>query len=99
MTTPTRPPPGPPTGVRIVIVGAGIGGLACAIESRQVGHEVTLLESVKQFRRLGDSIGACARAGGEGCGGEWLTGSLCCCESGRVLPQLGQADEALGHPR
>ena len=66
MATTPRPTPGPPTGVRLVIVGAGIGGLACAIESRQVGHEVVLLEAVKQFRRLGDSIGALT-AGGAKC--------------------------------
>ncbi|KAL8287413.1 hypothetical protein RQP46_003271 [Phenoliferia psychrophenolica] len=58
-----RPPPGPDSGVKLIIVGAGIGGLACAIESRMLGHEVTVLEQTKVFRRLGDNIGLFPNSG------------------------------------
>src|SRR5438093_7548347 len=39
---PARSPfvPGPPTGWRVAIVGAGSGGLACAWQLRRLGHEV-----------------------------------------------------------
>ncbi len=37
--------PGPPTGYRVAIVGAGPAGLACAHELRCLGHEVIVLEA------------------------------------------------------
>jgi len=37
--------PGPPTGRRVAIVGAGPAGLTCAHELRKRGHEVVLLEA------------------------------------------------------
>ncbi|GAA6050674.1 hypothetical protein JCM3770_000886 [Rhodotorula araucariae] len=58
-----RPPPGAPSGIKIIIVGAGIGGLACAIESRLEGHEVLILEQTKEFRPLGDNIGLFPNSG------------------------------------
>lgn len=41
------------TGIKIIIVGAGFGGLACAIESKRKGHEVILLERFKELKVLG----------------------------------------------
>ncbi|KAH8916249.1 FAD/NAD(P)-binding domain-containing protein [Atractiella rhizophila] len=41
----------------VVVVGAGIGGLCCAIECRLRGFRVICFEQVKQFLRLGDTIG------------------------------------------
>ncbi|BGP41482.1 hypothetical protein JCM10450v2_005530 [Rhodotorula kratochvilovae] len=58
-----RPPPGAPSGIKVIIVGAGIGGLACAIESRLEGHEVLILEQTKEFRPLGDNIGLFPNSG------------------------------------
>ncbi|KIJ64201.1 hypothetical protein HYDPIDRAFT_175598 [Hydnomerulius pinastri MD-312] len=45
-------PPGS-TGIKIVIVGAGYGGLACAIECTRKGHEVIVLEKVKELKIQG----------------------------------------------
>ena len=39
--------------VNIIIVGAGFAGLACAIESKRKGHNVTLLEKFPQIKNLG----------------------------------------------
>ena len=36
--------PGPPTGKRIAIIGAGPAGLSCAHELRKIGHEVAVFE-------------------------------------------------------
>lgn len=56
-------PPGKPTGIKvcrlcavltqILIVGAGFGGLACAIQSRIEGHEVHIFEQFEQMLKLG----------------------------------------------
>ncbi|GAA6016288.1 hypothetical protein JCM10207_000458 [Rhodosporidiobolus poonsookiae] len=58
-----RPPPGAPSGIKLIIVGAGIGGLACAIESRLEGHEVLLFEQASNFKALGDNIGLFPNSG------------------------------------
>ncbi|KAH8926031.1 FAD/NAD(P)-binding domain-containing protein [Atractiella rhizophila] len=55
--------PGKPTGIKVIIVGAGIGGLACAIECRIAGHEVVCIDQTKDFTRLGDSLGIFPNAG------------------------------------
>lgn len=43
--------------LHVVIVGAGFGGAACAIACRTYGFKVTLLDAVREFQPLGDSIG------------------------------------------
>ena len=40
----------------MAIIGAGIGGLACAAALERVGIEVTVYEQARQFRRLGAGI-------------------------------------------
>lgn len=49
----------PPSGISVIIVGAGFAGLAAAIECGRKGHSVTLLEKVEnidEITRLGDII-------------------------------------------
>ncbi|GAA5839973.1 hypothetical protein JCM11251_006576 [Rhodosporidiobolus azoricus] len=58
-----RAGPGSPSGVKVIIIGAGIGGLACAIESRLEGHEVLVFEQTKEFRPLGDNLGLFPNSG------------------------------------
>ncbi|CAK7206785.1 hypothetical protein SEUCBS139899_009591 [Sporothrix eucalyptigena] len=43
--------------LKVVIVGAGLGGLACGIACRRQGFDVTIYDQVKEFLRIGDSIG------------------------------------------
>jgi salicylate hydroxylase len=42
---------------RVIIVGAGLGGLACAMAMHYQGFEVLIFERVREFLRLGDSLG------------------------------------------
>ena len=44
------------TGIKVIIVGAGFGGLAAAIECHLAGHEVIVLESVKELKPFGDIV-------------------------------------------
>ena len=37
--------------MRIVVVGAGVGGLACAVRLAHAGHAVTVLEQRRRARR------------------------------------------------
>ena len=49
----------PPSGIEVLVVGAGFAGLAAAIECDRKGHSVTLLEKaddVDEITRLGDII-------------------------------------------
>lgn len=46
----------PKTGLKVVVVGAGFGGLSCAVECHLKGHEVVVLEKMKQWDQLGDVI-------------------------------------------
>jgi 2-polyprenyl-6-methoxyphenol hydroxylase-like FAD-dependent oxidoreductase len=45
-----------PSGIKIVIVGAGFAGVCAAIECDRKGHSVVLLEKVKELKPLGDLI-------------------------------------------
>ncbi|KAI6296386.1 hypothetical protein MCOR12_006889 [Pyricularia oryzae] len=48
-----------PSGVRVIVVGAGFGGLAAAIECDRKGHQVTLFEKaadIAEVQRAGDII-------------------------------------------
>lgn len=53
----------PPSGVTVVIVGAGFAGLCAAIECDRKGHHVILLEKVKEVKPLGDLISFGPNAG------------------------------------
>ena len=44
---------GEPTGLNVIVVGAGIGGLACAIECRRKGHKVVVFENAARIMRIG----------------------------------------------
>lgn len=46
----------PPTGIKVIIVGAGFGGLCAAIECDRKGHDVILFEKVTELKPLGDII-------------------------------------------
>ncbi|KAA1475574.1 monooxygenase [Dentipellis sp. KUC8613] len=41
------------SGIRIIIVGCGFAGLACAIESVRKGHSVTILEKYPEVKNVG----------------------------------------------
>ena len=47
---------GADSGIHVIIVGAGLGGLACAIESRRKGHKVTVFENAPEIMRIGDTL-------------------------------------------
>ena len=51
------------SGVRVVIVGAGFGGLCAAIECHRQGHDVQIFESFKELKVLGDIISFGSNAG------------------------------------
>lgn len=42
----TAPPPAPPNGHRVAVIGSGPGGIACADELCQLGYDVTVFESL-----------------------------------------------------
>jgi salicylate hydroxylase len=41
----------------VIIVGAGLGGCATALAMANAGFEVVVFEKVREFQRLGDSLG------------------------------------------
>ncbi|KAH9895352.1 salicylate hydroxylase [Xylariomycetidae sp. FL2044] len=43
--------------IKAIVVGAGLGGCACALALKHHGHSVVVYEKVREFRRLGDSLG------------------------------------------
>jgi 2-polyprenyl-6-methoxyphenol hydroxylase-like FAD-dependent oxidoreductase len=53
----------PPSGIKIIIVGAGFAGLTAAIEGHRKGHTPIILESFKELKVLGDIISFSANTG------------------------------------
>lgn len=53
----------PKTGIKVVIVGAGFGGLTAAIECHRQGHDVEIYESFPALKVLGDIISFGSNAG------------------------------------
>lgn len=45
-----------PTGIHVVIVGAGFGGLTASIEAMLKGHTVSVLEKAPRWEQHGDII-------------------------------------------
>ncbi|XXH02586.1 hypothetical protein Hte_008964 [Hypoxylon texense] len=43
--------------IKAIVIGAGLGGCACALALKHHGHDVVVYERLKAFRRLGDSLG------------------------------------------
>ncbi|KAF3064626.1 6-hydroxynicotinate 3-monooxygenase [Daldinia childiae] len=43
--------------IKVIVIGAGLGGCACALALKHHGHDVVVYERLKAFRRLGDSLG------------------------------------------
>ncbi|KAF2237760.1 FAD/NAD(P)-binding domain-containing protein [Viridothelium virens] len=60
---PTFDPPPRPTGIRVLIVGAGFAGLTAAIECLRYGHKPIVLESFPQLKVLGDIISFSSNSG------------------------------------
>ncbi|GAA6034655.1 hypothetical protein JCM8097_001101 [Rhodosporidiobolus ruineniae] len=54
-TTPRVKPEG--DRLKVVVVGAGLGGLAAAMAMYYAGYEVVVYEKIRKFLRLGDSLG------------------------------------------
>ena len=48
-------PPDP--SMRVIVVGAGLGGCATALAMKNAGFEVVVYEKIRKFQRLGDSLG------------------------------------------
>jgi 2-polyprenyl-6-methoxyphenol hydroxylase-like FAD-dependent oxidoreductase len=55
--------PHPPSGIRVIIVGAGFAGLTAGIECYRKGHSPIILESFKELKTLGDIISFGSNAG------------------------------------
>lgn len=55
--------PKPKTGIKVLVVGAGFGGLTAAIECHRQGHDVEVYESFPALKPLGDIISFGANAG------------------------------------
>jgi 2-polyprenyl-6-methoxyphenol hydroxylase-like FAD-dependent oxidoreductase len=53
----------PLSGIRVIVVGAGFAGLTTAIECVRKGHNVVVLEAVKELKPLGDIISFGSNAG------------------------------------
>ncbi|KAH8171317.1 FAD binding domain-containing protein [Sarocladium implicatum] len=53
----------PTSGIKVIIVGAGFGGLTAAIECHRQGHDVEIYESFPELKVLGDIISFGANAG------------------------------------
>lgn len=51
------------TGIKVIVVGAGFGGLTAAIECHRQGHDVEIYESFPELKILGDIISFGTNAG------------------------------------
>jgi len=51
------------TGIKVIVVGAGFGGLTAAIECFRQGHDVEIYESFPELKTLGDIISFGANGG------------------------------------
>lgn len=51
------------TGIKVIVVGAGFGGLAAAIECHRHGHDVEIYEAFPELKVLGDIISFGPNAG------------------------------------
>ena len=45
----------PPSGIDVLVVGAGLGGMVAAIEIKRQGHNVSIIESKPKLEGLGTS--------------------------------------------
>lgn len=63
LTTATAKMSSPKTGIKVIIVGAGFGGLTAAIECHRQGHDVEIYESFPELKVLGDIISFGSNAG------------------------------------
>ncbi|KAL1617751.1 hypothetical protein SLS56_010851 [Neofusicoccum ribis] len=63
MTNYAHENPRPKTGIDVLIVGAGFGGLTAAIECHRQGHSVQIYESFPELKSLGDIISFGPNAG------------------------------------
>ncbi|KAJ4387845.1 hypothetical protein N0V93_008448 [Gnomoniopsis smithogilvyi] len=48
---------GDPNRIKVIVIGAGLGGCAAALAMKHHGHDVVIYEKLTAFRRLGDSLG------------------------------------------
>ncbi|KPM44146.1 hypothetical protein AK830_g2454 [Neonectria ditissima] len=53
----------PDSGIKVIVVGAGFGGLTAAIECHRQGHDVEIYESFPELKVLGDIISFGSNAG------------------------------------
>ncbi|KAI0905463.1 hypothetical protein F4823DRAFT_610869 [Ustulina deusta] len=53
----------PPTGIKVIVVGAGFGGLGAAVECHRQGHDVEIYEAFSELKQLGDIISFGPNAG------------------------------------
>lgn len=60
---PTSSSPITPSGIRVLIIGAGFAGLTAAIECKRKGHTPIILESFASVKQLGDIISFGSNAG------------------------------------
>jgi FAD binding domain len=42
------------TGIKVIVIGSGFAGLACAIECKRKGHDVLVLEKFSELKVLGE---------------------------------------------